>query len=67
MHSAYGASKACMESLARTWAVELSQQYDVTVNAVNPGPVATDMWECVPCFPQSQDLIWAKRTDVRSL
>jgi 3-oxoacyl-[acyl-carrier protein] reductase len=45
MQSAYGASKACMESLARTWAVELGQQYGVTVNAVNPGPVATDMWK----------------------
>lgn len=47
MQSAYGASKACMESLARTWAVELGHKYEVTINTVNPGPVATEMWEYV--------------------
>lgn len=35
MHSAYGATKACMESLARTWSVELGHDYGITVNAVN--------------------------------
>lgn len=45
MQGAYGASKACMESLSRIWAVELGQKYGITVNAVNPGPVATDMWK----------------------
>lgn len=45
MQVAYGASKAAMESLARTWAVELGQRHGITVNAVNPGPVATDMWQ----------------------
>ncbi|EXJ78129.1 hypothetical protein A1O3_09290 [Capronia epimyces CBS 606.96] len=44
MHAAYGATKAGMESLARTWAVELGHKYGVTVNCVNPGPVQTDMW-----------------------
>ncbi|KAH7010419.1 hypothetical protein EDB80DRAFT_868938 [Ilyonectria destructans] len=48
MQGAYGASKACMESLARTWAVELGHKYEVTVNLVNPGPVATDMWNATP-------------------
>ncbi|KAL4780905.1 hypothetical protein BJX76DRAFT_336743 [Aspergillus varians] len=48
MQSAYGATKACMESLARTWAVELGQKYGITVNTVNPGPVATDMWDAMP-------------------
>jgi len=33
-----------MESFARTWSVELGREYGVTVNNVNPGPVATDMW-----------------------
>jgi 3-oxoacyl-[acyl-carrier protein] reductase len=47
MHTAYGATKACMESFARTWAVELGHDYGVTVNNVNPGPVATYMWEYV--------------------
>ncbi|KAJ3580471.1 hypothetical protein NPX13_g80 [Xylaria arbuscula] len=48
MQGAYGASKACMESLARTWATELGHKYGVTVNCVNPGPVATDMWNATP-------------------
>ncbi|EXJ82293.1 hypothetical protein A1O3_06106 [Capronia epimyces CBS 606.96] len=42
MHPAYGI-KARRESLARSWAVELGHNYGITVNAVNPGPVATDM------------------------
>jgi 3-oxoacyl-[acyl-carrier protein] reductase len=45
MHTAYGASKACLESFSKTWAVELGHDYGITVNTVNPGPVATDMWE----------------------
>jgi NAD(P)-dependent dehydrogenase (short-subunit alcohol dehydrogenase family) len=45
MHTAYGASKACLESFSKTWAVELGHDYGITVNTVNPGPVATDMWK----------------------
>lgn len=48
MHSAYGASKACMESFARTWSTELGHEYGVTVNCVNPGPVDTEMWAATP-------------------
>ena len=40
----YGASKAAVEGLTRVWAKELGQKYNVTVNAVNPGPVDTDMY-----------------------
>ncbi|KAI1610592.1 putative short-chain dehydrogenase [Exophiala viscosa] len=40
----YSASKASLEAFARVWATELGQKYGVTVNCVNPGPVATDMW-----------------------
>lgn len=40
----YAASKAAVEGLTRVWAKELGQQYNVTVNAVNPGPVDTDMY-----------------------
>lgn len=29
--------------LTRGWATELGQGYDITVNAVNPGPVDTEM------------------------
>ncbi|KAI9711085.1 MAG: hypothetical protein M1812_007279 [Candelaria pacifica] len=40
--SIYGGSKAALEAMTRTWARELAE--NATVNAVNPGPVATDMW-----------------------
>ncbi|CAH0028792.1 unnamed protein product [Clonostachys rhizophaga] len=40
----YGATKAANESLARVWAKELGQSHGITVNCVNPGPVATDQW-----------------------
>lgn len=38
----YGGTKAALEAMTRTWARELSER--ATVNAVNPGPVATDMY-----------------------
>ena len=40
----YAATKASNEAMARVWAKELGQKYGVTVNCVNPGPVATEMW-----------------------
>jgi 3-oxoacyl-[acyl-carrier protein] reductase len=40
----YAASKAAVEGLTRVWAKELGQKYNITVNAVNPGPVDTDMY-----------------------
>lgn len=40
----YAASKAAVEGLTRVWATELGQQFGITVNAVNPGPVDTDMY-----------------------
>ncbi|KAI7782090.1 uncharacterized protein LA080_013898 [Diaporthe eres] len=40
----YAATKAAEESLARVWAKELGQSHGITVNCVNPGPVATDQW-----------------------
>ncbi|KAG5747109.1 hypothetical protein H9Q70_010191 [Fusarium xylarioides] len=42
--SVYSASKAADEALTRVWATELGQKYNITVNAVNPGPVDTDMY-----------------------
>ncbi|PNP79447.1 hypothetical protein FNYG_07282 [Fusarium nygamai] len=42
--SVYSASKAAVEALTRIWATELCQKYNITVNAVNPGPVDTDMY-----------------------
>lgn len=38
----YGGTKAALESMTRTWSRELAER--CTVNAVNPGPVATDMY-----------------------
>lgn len=47
----YGGTKAALESMTRTWARELAER--ATVNAVNPGPVATDMYgETGPEFQQ---------------
>lgn len=40
----YAATKAANEACARVWAKELGQSHDITVNCVNPGPVATDQW-----------------------
>jgi NAD(P)-dependent dehydrogenase (short-subunit alcohol dehydrogenase family) len=40
--SVYSSTKAALESLTRTWAVEFSPA-DVRVNAVSPGPTATEM------------------------
>jgi NAD(P)-dependent dehydrogenase (short-subunit alcohol dehydrogenase family) len=40
--SIYGGTKAALESMTRTWSRELAER--ATVNAVNPGPVATDMY-----------------------
>lgn len=42
--SVYAATKAAVEGLTRVWATELGQDYGVTVNAVNPGPVDTEMY-----------------------
>ncbi|KAL0938626.1 L-xylulose reductase 1 [Colletotrichum truncatum] len=40
----YAATKAANEALARVWAKELGQSHGITVNSVNPGPIATDQW-----------------------
>lgn len=42
--TAYAASKAALEGATRVWASELGQKYNATVNCINPGPIATDMW-----------------------
>jgi NAD(P)-dependent dehydrogenase (short-subunit alcohol dehydrogenase family) len=40
----YAASKAAVEGMTRVWATELGHKYQITVNAINPGPVDTDMY-----------------------
>jgi 3-oxoacyl-[acyl-carrier protein] reductase len=44
--SVYGGTKAALEAMTRTWARELAER--CTVNAINPGPVKTDMWDKMP-------------------
>ena len=39
----YGGTKAAVEAMTRTWSRELSER--ATVNAINPGPVATEMYD----------------------
>ncbi|KAJ9250938.1 hypothetical protein DTO207G8_5745 [Paecilomyces variotii] len=38
----YGGTKAALEAMTRTWARELADR--ATVNAINPGPVCSDMY-----------------------
>lgn len=53
--TAYGASKAGMISMARTWALELAP-HGITVNVVAPGPIQTDnFWGIVPKGSQRED------------
>jgi 3-oxoacyl-[acyl-carrier protein] reductase len=40
--SIYGGSKAALESCTRSWSRQLAER--ATVNAINPGPVKTEMW-----------------------
>ena len=39
----YGGTKSAMISMTRTWAMELGE-HGITVNAIAPGPVVTDMF-----------------------
>ena len=46
--TSYSATKAAQIGLTRTWAMELGQ-HGITVNAIAPGPIVTDMFtEVVP-------------------
>lgn len=42
----YAGTKAAMIAMTRTWAMELGQ-HGITVNAIAPGPVVTDMFTAV--------------------
>ena len=47
--STYGGTKAALEAMTRTWARELAER--CTVNSINPGPVATDMYAPIAGTP----------------
>ncbi|MHA6345304.1 SDR family NAD(P)-dependent oxidoreductase [Roseivivax sp. CAU 1761] len=64
--TAYGASKAGMIGMARTWALELAP-HGITVNVVAPGPIRTDnFWGIVP-KGSDQEAGLAERIPVRRL
>jgi NAD(P)-dependent dehydrogenase (short-subunit alcohol dehydrogenase family) len=63
--SIYGGTKAALEAMTRTWARELAER--ATVNAVNPGPVATDMyWGTTKEFQESMSH-WTKNTPLAAI
>ena len=50
--TSYSATKAAQVGLVRTWAMELGQ-HGITVNAIAPGPIVTDMFTDV--VPEDSD------------
>jgi NAD(P)-dependent dehydrogenase (short-subunit alcohol dehydrogenase family) len=52
-YSVYGATKAGVRSLARTWTTELAPR-GIRVNVVSPGPTDTAMFEAVPTEVRSE-------------
>jgi NAD(P)-dependent dehydrogenase (short-subunit alcohol dehydrogenase family) len=54
LRTAYSASKAGLIGLTRVWALELGPE-GVTVNAIGPGPIATEL------FAQANDAERTKR------
>lgn len=61
----YGGTKAALEAMTRTWARELSER--CTVNAVNPGPVATDMYAAAPKEFQAKMSSYTKTTPLAAV
>lgn len=58
LRSAYSASKAGLHGMTKTWALELGQ-HGITVNAVGPGPIATELFNEVnpPGDPRTEKII----------
>ena len=43
VRTVYGATKAALIGVTRTWALELAR-YNINVNAIGPGPIATELF-----------------------
>lgn len=56
--TAYAGSKGGIASMSRVWALELAQ-HGITVNAIGPGPIATDLFRRAnpPDMPRTQEII----------
>ena len=52
----YATSKAALETLTRQWAVELAKKHNMTINAVNSGPLDKE-----PTLPKSEATINARK------
>jgi len=58
VRTAYAASKAGVLGMTRTWALELAAD-GITVNAIGPGPIATDLFHAVnpPDSPRTRKIL----------
>jgi 3-oxoacyl-[acyl-carrier protein] reductase len=56
--TAYAASKAALQGITKTWALELAQ-FGITVNAIGPGPIRTSLFDAAnpPGAKATQDII----------
>jgi NAD(P)-dependent dehydrogenase (short-subunit alcohol dehydrogenase family) len=63
--SVYGGTKAALEAMTRTWSRELAER--ATVNAINPGPVLTDMWEAASATFKQRSSAWCRHTPLAAV
>lgn len=58
LRTAYSATKAGLHGMTKTWALELGE-YGITVNAVGPGPIDTELFQRVnpPDDPRTEDIV----------
>ncbi|KAK4496803.1 hypothetical protein PRZ48_012787 [Zasmidium cellare] len=61
----YGGTKAALEAMTRTWARECAER--ATVNCVNPGPVATDMYAGTSKEFQQKMSYWTRNTPLAAI
>ena len=58
LRTAYAATKGGLISMTRVWALELAE-HGITVNAIGPGPVATELFNAVnpPDAPRTREIM----------